>query len=211
MVARTAGQTERWIFFGSSGFGKTTLARRIYSARVQPGRGRGIVVDRKGELSALGRVVPSIDAIRANLDAAKGGPVSLVLQPGWGEDVSGLWRLVYEEGRSRRGLLLFVDEMQVWGGHSGTDKDFLELIVLARGAGVDFMGTTHRPTSIVPIFRSLYTRVITFAQPLKEDAQTMADAYLEAPHLAATVKELPHFHYLTRQFGGAVTRGGPNG
>lgn len=208
---RQPGQTERWIFFGASGFGKTTLAQRVYQGRVQPGKGRGIVVDRKGELSRLGRVVDSLAAIRANLDAAKGGPVSLVLQPGWGEDISGLWRMVYEEGKSRRGLLLFVDEMQVWGGHSGTDRDFLELLVLARGAGVDFMGTTHRPTSIVPLFRSQYTRVITFAQPLLSDAESMAGDYLDAPQLARVIQSLPHFHYLTRPFGGSVTRGGPHG
>lgn len=203
---RAPGQTERWLLLGASGFGKTTLAQRVYQARVQPGRGRGVVIDRKGELRHLGRVVGTVEEVRATLAAAKGGPVSLVLVPEWGADISGVWRVLCEAGR----LLLLVDEMQVWAGHRGADADFLELIRLARGYGVDFMGTTHRPTDIQPIFRSLYTRVVTFAQPTPEDAEHMARGYLDAPQLARVLQQLPRFHYLTRPFGGAVTRGGPN-
>lgn len=200
--AGTAARKALILVFGSSGYGKTTLATRIYAQRFTKG-GRCTFVDPTGKYGDLGTVVRNAREWEEEIRAAGPGRCSLVLQPDGSEELEVFWRRVYAHGR----LLLVVDEAQNFGNASRIDAGLHRLISQGRHQLVDLVMIVRTPPELPKVAKGNYESIFTFRQTDPDYAAQLNDGFFRLRQGAELIQRLPRLHFLRVDADGGVTRG----
>jgi hypothetical protein len=210
-VAAGAGASENHyaLVYGSKGKGKTTYARKVYSARIARG-GSGVFIDRTGrngdlaELPGGGRVCRTLGAFYAYSRARilEGRPINAIVALGWGEDHNRLWPMLYEIGN----LLLVLDEAEQFASAHRIDPDLSELVSLGRNRRVDILSTVRTPPELHTRLRGNRDVVICFGQSYRRFAEQLNSEFFGLEDGGRIIHELPALEYL-RTAEGRTTRG----
>ena len=173
--------------YGLKGMGKSLYARGVILRRMQEG-GRVVIIDPAGSLAfqGIGREV-SVRAAVAGLKSKGAGPFAIRLRPEWEEDITDVFKAVFDAGR----LLLVVDEAHDYGSASSRDANFLRLMQKGRNQYIDVLTTALGPVGLLPELRNLADVVVSFRQSEPEYARKLAEWFFRDPRAASCLVQLP--------------------
>lgn len=192
------------LYFGASGYGKTTAALRLYAVRFQRG-GQCTMIDPTGRYGQIGRVVRSSAEWVAAMRAAGRSPVSLVYQPHdpEGADVGRFWAALYRQGRH----LCLCDELQNFGNAQKIQPGLHKLISMGRHQQVSLLATVRTPPEMPKVARGNYETVYTFRQTDPDYAKQLNDGFFRLRGGAELIQRLPRLHFLRVTADGNVSQG----
>lgn len=190
LEAPTASYTN---VYGDKGMGKSLYARAMVAARINS-RGRVVMIDPAGSLAfhGLGRQVTVAQAVAGLAKVGSSAPFAIRVRPEWTEEITDLFRAVYECGR----LLLVVDEAHDYGAAGTLDDNFKRLVEKGRNQYIDLCTTAQAPVGLHPRIRSLWDVVVSFRQKDPKYAEKLAEDCFRDPRAAGWLMQLPRFHYL---------------
>lgn len=193
MARVMAGPSAHYSYvYGFKGMGKSLYARAVALERVRR-RGRVVIIDPAGSLAFQGIARPvSVAAAVAGLRSVGSGPFSIRIRPEWQENISDVFKAVFDAGR----LLLVVDEAHDYGTAGSVDENFLRLMEKGRNQYIDVVATMQSSRALVPKLRNLWDAVISFRQQEPKSAAELGDWYFRDPRAAGWLLQLPRFHYL---------------
>jgi energy-coupling factor transporter ATP-binding protein EcfA2 len=189
LAALTPAPTDRALFVGMTGSGKTTLARALLASRAHV-----VVLDGKGTVKWPGWTRVSTLAAAAKLDPLEHpriiyAPTARELSDD--ETVEAFFAWVYE----RRNTLLYIDE--IYSVALGAEIPFWLHALLTRGRerGCPVWGSTQRPMYIPMAFLTEAEHAYLFRLQAPQDRKKVADFYGVNPEsLHGLAKH--RFHYV---------------
>ena len=170
-------RADRVFITGSTGTGKTVLARALFASRLPP----RLVIDPKADLEATGGAYADTRQAITFTDPARlpdAGSLRFVPRDPFDLDAyDRLARLLWED---RPGLYLWLDEAGLVLPAQGAPRGMLRLVTQGRGRGIGIIALHQRPIEVARAFLGNAEHIAAFRLGHPDDVDTLA-AHVSMP------------------------------